>query len=387
MPTRKPSPAPPGRVVRRDRRPGVVRLIVALPLLLVALLAADPGAAEMYKYQDDQGRWHYTDRPPSGQRQPVETLPVPAAKRRPDRDLNAMLRAKFPPQTPLQEATLGTVTVKTPVGTGSGFFVSADGHLLTNKHVIQLPENQREKLQTDLGDARQQLDRARQQLDWRERELDAFEADLARYRTGLLGLPDGPDKTARQQLYQAKLEQHRAMAKELADDRQKFRQQETAATAQRRELDWKLAVADAARSYTIVLKDGTELDASPVAVSQEHDLALLKLDQHKTPRLKPAAAAEIGQGEPVYAIGSPLGLRDSISAGVVSGHGPSFIRTDAKIVPGNSGGPLVLADGRVVGINTLKQMIRAPEGQFEGLGLAITIDTALREFARDLPRE
>ncbi len=177
------------------------------------------------------------------------------------------------------------------------------------------------------------------------------------------------------------------MTKELADDRQKFRQRETAATAQRRELDWKLAVADAARSYTIVLKDGTELDASPVAVSREHDLALLKLDQYRTPRLKPAAAAEIGQGEPVYAIGSPLGLRDSISAGVVSGHGSSFIRTDAKIVPGNSSGPLVLADGRGIGINTLKQMTWAPEGQFEGLGLAITIGTALREFARDLPRE
>ena len=89
----------------------------------------------------------------------------------------------------------------------------------------------------------------------------------------------------------------------------------------------------------------------------------------------------------MYAIGSPLGQPDSISTGVISGYGSSFIRTDAKIVPGNSGGPLVLTDGRVIGINTLKQMIRAPEGQFEGLGLAITIDTALREFARDLPRE
>ncbi|MEI2808523.1 MAG: trypsin-like peptidase domain-containing protein [Albidovulum sp.] len=384
MPTRKPSPAPPRRV---GRRPGIVRPAVSLPLLIVALLAADPGAAEMYKYQDDQGRWHYTNRPPSGQRQSVEALPVPAAKRRPDHNLNAMLRAKFPPQTPLQEATLGTVTVKTPVGIGSGFFVSADGHLLTNRHVIQLPEGQREKLQSNLGDARQQLDRFRQQLAWREQELNAFKADLVRYQTGLHGLADGPEKAEKQQYYQAKLEQYQTMAKELADDRQKFQQQQTAATAQRRELDWKLAVADAARSYTIVLKDGTELDASPVAVSQEHDLALLKLDRYRTPRLKPAAAAEIGQGEPVYAIGSPLGLRDSISAGVVSGHGSSFIRTDAKIVPGNSGGPLVLADGRVIGINTLKQMTRVPEGQFEGLGLAITIDTALREFARDLPRE
>lgn len=386
MPTRKPSPASPQRVGPRDQRSRIFRLTIG-GSCLIALLAGTPGVAQMYKYQDDQGRWHYTDRPPSGQQQPAEAVPIPAAKRRPDRDLNAMLRAKFPPQTPVQEATLGTVTVKTPVGTGSGFFVSADGHLLTNKHVIQLPENQREKLQTNLGDARQQLDRLRQQLTWREQELDSFKADLARYQASLRGLSDGPDKTARQQLYQAKLEQYQVMEKELAADRQKFRQQETAATAQRRELDWKLAVADAVRSYTIVLKDGTELSASLVDVSQEHDLALLKLDQHKTPHLKPAAVSEIGQGEPVYAIGSPLGLRDSISTGVVSGVGSSFVRTDAKIVPGNSGGPLILADGRVIGINTLRQVIQVPEGQFEGLGLAITIDAALREFAHDLPHD
>lgn len=382
----KPSPTSPRRVGRRDRRPGILRLASGL-LCLIALLAGNPSAAETYKYQDDQGRWHYTDRPPSGQQQPVEALPVPAAQRRPDRDLNALLRAKFPPQTPIQEATLGTVTVKTPVGTGSGFFISSTGHLLTNKHVIQVPENQREKLQGSFGDARQQLDRLRQQLAWREQELNAFKADLARYQTGLRGLSDGPEKTERQQYYQAKLDQYQVMAKELADDRRKLQEQENATTTQRRELDWKLAVADAARSFTIVLKDGTELNATLVTVSQEHDLALLKLDQYRTPRLQPAAAAEIGQGEPVYAIGSPLGQRDSISTGVVSGFESSFIRTDAKIIPGNSGGPLVLANGRVIGINTLKQLIQAPEGQFEGLGLAITIDTALREFARDLPRD
>lgn len=386
MPISKPSPVSSSCVGQRDRRPGILRPVGGLLLLIAALLAGDPSAAEMYKYQDDQGRWHYADRPPSD-RQPVEALPVPAAKRRPDHDLNAMLRAKFPPKTPVQEATLGTVTVKTPVGIGSGFFVSADGHLLTNKHVIQLPEGQREKLQSNLGDARQQLDRFRQQLAWREQELNAFKADLARYQTSLHGLSDGPEKAEKQQYYQAKLEQYQTMAKELADDRQKFQQQETATTAQRREIDWKLAVADAARSFIIILKDGTELSATLVAVSREHDLALLKLDQYRTPRLQPAAPAEVGQGEPVYAIGSPLGQPDSISTGVISGYGSSFIRTDAKIVPGNSGGPLVLTDGRVVGINTLKQMIRAPEGQFEGLGLAITIDTALREFARDLPRE
>lgn len=364
----------------------IIRLASGV-LCLIALLASNFSVAELYKYQDNQGRWHYTDRPPSGQRQPVEALSVPAAKSRANRNLDAMLRAKFLPQTPVQEATLATVTVKTSISTGSGFFISATGHLLTNKHVIQLPESQQEQLQGSLGEAQQQLERLRQQLAWREQELNAFKADLVRYETGLRGLSDGPEKIEKQQYYQAKLEQYQVMAKELADDRHKFQQQENAATTQRREIDWKLAVAGAARSFTIVLKDGAELNATLVATSKDHDLALLKLDAYQTPYLQTAMPHEVGQGAPVYAIGSPLGQRDSISTGVVSGFESSFIRTDAKIIPGNSGGPLILANGRVIGINTLKQMIRAPEGQFEGLGLAIPIDTALREFARDLPRD
>lgn len=348
-------------------------------LILFALAAGAPALAETYKYQDEYGSWHYTDRPRADPRQPVEVLPTPTAKTRtsPAQDLNAWLRAKFSPQNPIQEATLSTVTVKTPVGTGSGFFISAAGHLLTNKHVVKLPEGKREEIQQQFGDAEQEIERYRQRLVWRERELNAYEKELAQYEAYLRALPEGARKADKQAYYQSKQDQYQTLQQELAADRRKFQEVENKVATKRREVDWNLAVSGAASNFTIVLKDGTELSASLLAVSPDQDLALLKVDQHQTPALLPAAPQDIGQGVAVYAIGSPVGLRDSISAGVVSGIEATFIRTDAKIYPGNSGGPLILANGRVIGVNTKKQITQ----KFEGIGYAIDIDTALREFA------
>jgi S1-C subfamily serine protease len=69
-----------------------------------------------------------------------------------------------------------------------------------------------------------------------------------------------------------------------------------------------------------------------------------------------------------------------VSQGIVSGLRSGFIQTDAKIYPGNSGGPLVTENGRVAGINSFKQLTR----NFEGLGFAIPIEVALDEFNRYL---
>lgn len=352
-------------------------------LSLIALVAGSPAGAETYKYQDEQGRWQYTDRPPPHLRQSGEILPAPTVKPRPTRDLNAALRARFSPQTPVQEATLSTVTIKTALATGSGFFISSTGHLLTNKHVIQLPEQERKTIQQTFGDAEQEIERHRKRLAWREQELEKYRKDLAQYEASLRGSPGGAGKADRQAYYQSKQDQYQTLQQELAADRRQLQAVEAKVTTKRRELDWKLAVSGAADTFTIVLKDGVELTASLLAVSPNHDLALLKVDQRQTPFLHPAAPQAIGHGEPVYAIGSPVGLRDSISAGIVSGADSTFIRTDAKIYPGNSGGPLILANGEVIGINTMKQITE----KFEGIGYAIPIATALREFANDLPRD
>ncbi|MCB1921781.1 MAG: trypsin-like peptidase domain-containing protein [Candidatus Competibacteraceae bacterium] len=350
---------------------------------MLILFSSTPAVAEMYKYQDEHGNWHYTDRPrPDVAQQPVEIVSKSTTKNLSTRDLKTFLQARFSPQNPLQEATLSTVMVKTSIGTGSGFFISREGHIVTNRHVIKLPEEKRDELEQSFADAKGKIEYYRKRLAWREQELEKFGKDLAQYQAYLDSLPEGRGKAEKRAYYQSKRDQYQELQRELAADRREFHEVEREVTTKRREADWKLAVSGATNTFIIVLKDGTELNASLSAVSREHDLALLKVDQYQTPTLEPAAPYEITHGAPVYAIGSPIGLRDSISTGVISGFESSFVRTDAKIYPGNSGGPLVLENGHVVGVNTKKAITE----KFEGIGYAIDIGTVLREFTKDLPR-
>src|SRR6266852_6228037 len=113
-----------------------------------------------------------------------------------------------------------------------------------------------------------------------------------------------------------------------------------------------------------------------VGVAKEIDLALLKADNVNLPALSLAPYRNVRQGEIVLAFGSPEGLRNTVTLGVVSSVARQtdpdspmvYIQTDAPINPGNSGGPLVNVDGEVVGINTF---ILSQSGGNEGLGFAI----------------
>src|ERR1700680_1362273 len=116
--------------------------------------------------------------------------------------------------------------------------------------------------------------------------------------------------------------------------------------------------------------------ARVVGVAKDVDLALLKVDNVKLGALSLAPYRNIRQGEVVLAFGSPEGLRNTVTFGVVSSVARQidpdspmvYIQTDAPINPGNSGGPLVNVDGEVVGINTF---ILSQSGGNEGLGFAI----------------
>src|SRR5271168_4948177 len=116
--------------------------------------------------------------------------------------------------------------------------------------------------------------------------------------------------------------------------------------------------------------------ARVVGVSREIDLALLKVDNVKLEALPVAPYRSLRQGEVVLAFGSPEGLRNTVTLGVISSVARQtdpdspmvYIQTDAPINPGNSGGPLVNVDGAVVGVNTF---ILSQSGGNEGLGFAI----------------
>jgi serine protease Do len=121
---------------------------------------------------------------------------------------------------------------------------------------------------------------------------------------------------------------------------------------------------------------GPVLGARVIGVDKATDLALLKVDTTGLPALPFGDAARLRKGEVVFAIGSPAGLTNSVTMGVVSSvarevdpdHPLVYIQTDAPINPGNSGGALVDADGTLVGLNTF---ILSEGGGSEGLGFAI----------------
>ena len=121
------------------------------------------------------------------------------------------------------------------------------------------------------------------------------------------------------------------------------------------------------------------IEAKLVGIDSQTDLAVLKIGMTGLPALQFANSNELRQGQIVFAFGSPLGLENSVTMGVVSSTArqispddPSiYIQTDAPINPGNSGGPLVDVDGHVVGINTF---ILSQSGGNEGLGFAIPSD-------------
>ena len=138
-------------------------------------------------------------------------------------------------------------------------------------------------------------------------------------------------------------------------------------------------VVNGADAIRIQLFDGRAVDAELVGKDTESDLALLRVEAEGLVAAPLRSEEPARVGEWVIAVGNPLGLGHSVSAGIVSGRGRTanittyedFIQTDAAINPGNSGGPLVDLQGRIVGVNTAVADIRTG-GQ--GIGFAIPAD-------------
>jgi putative serine protease PepD len=129
-------------------------------------------------------------------------------------------------------------------------------------------------------------------------------------------------------------------------------------------------------------------DATIVGVDPSRDLALLKVDASDLPTLTLGDSSSVGVGDPTYAIGNPFGLDHTLTTGIVSAlqrqlqapDGAAIdgaIQTDAALNPGNSGGPLLDADGRVIGVNSQIQTgsSNGAEGGNVGIGFAIPANT------------
>ncbi|MHC4081327.1 MAG: DegQ family serine endoprotease [Planctomycetota bacterium] len=136
-------------------------------------------------------------------------------------------------------------------------------------------------------------------------------------------------------------------------------------------------VVDGADVLTVRLHDGREYEATVVGTDAESDLAVVRIETSGLDAVAFGESDGLEVGEWVIAVGSPFGLEQTVTAGIVSATGRSgmglatfenFIQTDAAINPGNSGGPLVNLLGEVIGVNTA---ITTRSGGYQGIGFAI----------------
>lgn len=140
-------------------------------------------------------------------------------------------------------------------------------------------------------------------------------------------------------------------------------------------------VVDGADEVLVTLTDKREFKARIVGTDKRTDVAVVKIQATGLPAVKVGDVNRLRVGEWVMAIGSPFGLENSVTAGIVSakqrdtGDYLPFIQTDVAINPGNSGGPLINLRGEVVGINS---QIYSRSGGFMGISFAIPMDEAMR---------
>ena len=143
-------------------------------------------------------------------------------------------------------------------------------------------------------------------------------------------------------------------------------------------------VVDGSDQITVVLNDGREFPAKTIGIDTNTDIAVIKIDGKDLPFLELGNSDELDVGQFVIAIGNPLRLQASVTAGIVSAKGRNdlnlntiedFIQTDAAINRGNSGGPLLNLDSKVVGINTAI-VTNMHSGGYMGIGFAIPSNMA-----------
>jgi hypothetical protein len=360
---------------------GVLWIAMMLLVCTWMMLLPAPCAAKIYKYQRN-GVWYYTDTPPADlpkeSQEIEESGPGPAAA---PGAAGTPLLTDYPARNAIEQATAATVAVKSSMGYGSGFFISTQGHIVTNRHVVRSTSQNSQETEGQFQKTEAQIDTYDRQFREERGRLENFKNELDRLKAQVGAETQSDRRQAMQADYEANRQRYEQWMTDFEQRLKKYEQEKKRFQEGRQSYEYSKSVADLAQSFTIILADKTELYARLIQVSADHDLALLKLDGYQTPALTPGAPRALAQSEPVYAIGNPAMLHNSVTSGVFSGFQQGFLQTNAQIYPGNSGGPLVSAEGRALGVNTFKQLTH----KFEGLGFAIPIDTVLSEFRAHLP--
>ncbi len=367
---------------------------IAAVVVVIYFLQTPKAMAEIHRWQDANGQWHFSDTPVDKHGNPiyeeeVEEVDQPATtedaevSKNNKKDLSATLNKRYKPTSDIERVTLSVVAIETHMGSGSGFFITDTGYLITNKHVIRPTDTRSsEKLEKKMKKRVQQLEEVKRELKKEADLLKKQEQRLADYKRRIINRSRGEERGVAEVEYEAYLARYEKRLKRFEQVQQKFEKDKKKHDKAVADYEWKSALSKTARHFDVFLKNNKKYRADLVKLSAELDLALLKLNDYKTPFLTLGKSVATSQGLSVYAVGSPLGMRDSMTSGIITRIDSKYLVTDAQILPGNSGGPLVDVEGRVLGVNTLKF---GKTANSEGFGFAIPIKKVLKEFESHLP--
>jgi len=341
------------------------------------------GLADIFKYKNENGYWQFSDSPKNGEgAMATQSYSSSDISNEKELDLIELLTAKYPSTNPVQQATMAVVTIKSKLGSGSGFFVSQDCYLITNKHVVRPAKGK----QWDTAQAKMKknalvLERNRMKIHLEAERLAVNKQKLDGYWAYMNSLSSDKQKQLALReyaLYERQYTQERLQLNELE---RRFNEEEKKFNQQQANFNFSSAISNVAQSFEITLKDNTKTRANLVKVAPNDDLALLKVKACRSPYLK-LMTGEVLQGMRVHAIGSPLGLRDQLTEGTVTQLSTKGIVTDAQILPGNSGGPLITDNGQVVAVNTIK--VARESALNTGFGVSIPVAKIQQNFGEYL---
>ena len=357
-------------------------------LTLVAGLGSPASYAEIYKYRDANGKWQFTDKKPESSEK-AEVLNYGEPKHKPGTETepehlqnNHIESVSTDPvsnpisttSTPVEKTAAAVIGIKTMLSTGSGFFVSSDGYILTNKHVIH-PDT--ETYAAKLEEEKLKLQEMKQILKRQKENLKIADMNIKTLQEAIKG-STGQDHLFFQSELKAEKLRRKRQSESYQEQQQEYRTQ-TEAYEEAKNLLLTASSAGLSQHFEITLKDGTTSQALLVSVSTSHDLALLKADLDNIAYIDISQPHSASQGTSVFAIGNPLGLNNYVTAGVIAQVDDKQIYTDAQILPGNSGGPLISSEGDILGINTAK-LTNNGDLNNQGFGIAIPVTIAISEF-------